>query len=119
LHGRYLDILENIEGRVQRYYFKREPRQLIPKMVPNDSLNSIVRSQDRCADTTVQCLPCQLQAFLSWCTDRVAPLPRLSFTSHLIVGAFSVARQTSNLQILPVDHEWAALHFSDTYAVAP
>ncbi|KAK9909944.1 hypothetical protein WJX75_009840 [Coccomyxa subellipsoidea] len=46
-HPRYLDILENIEGRVQRYYFKREPRQLIPKMVPNDSLNSIVRSQDR------------------------------------------------------------------------
>ncbi len=49
LRGRYLDILENIEGRVQRYYHKREPRQLIPQLIPNDSLNSIVRSQDRCA----------------------------------------------------------------------
>ncbi|BDA42909.1 hypothetical protein COCOBI_03-8020 [Coccomyxa sp. Obi] len=46
-HPRYLDILENIEGRVQRYYYKREPRQLIPQLVPNDSLNSIVHSQDR------------------------------------------------------------------------
>ena len=48
LSYRYLDILENIEGRVQRYYFKKEPRQLIPQLVPNDSLNSIVHSQDRC-----------------------------------------------------------------------
>jgi len=46
--GRYIDILDNIEGRVQRYYYKREPRQLIPQLIPNDSLNSIVRSQDRC-----------------------------------------------------------------------
>lgn len=48
VHGRYIDILDNIEGRVQRYYYKREPRQLIPQLIPNDSLNSIVRSQDRC-----------------------------------------------------------------------
>ncbi len=52
---RYLDILENIEGRVQRYYHKREPRQLIPQLVPNDSLNSIVRSQDRCSHMTFTC----------------------------------------------------------------
>ncbi len=46
---RYLDILENMEGRVQRYYYKREPRQLIPRLEPNESLNAVVRSEDRCA----------------------------------------------------------------------
>ena len=44
---RYLDVLENIEGRVQRYYYKREPRQLIPLLVPNSSLNTIVLREDR------------------------------------------------------------------------
>ena len=44
---RYLDILENMEGRVQRYYYKREPRQLIPRLVPNEGLNSIVLSENR------------------------------------------------------------------------
>ena len=36
-----------MEGRVQRYYYKREPRQLIPRLVPNESLNSIVLSENR------------------------------------------------------------------------
>ena len=44
---RYLDVLENIEGRVQRYYHKREPRQLIPLLVPDSSLNTIVLGEDR------------------------------------------------------------------------
>lgn len=44
---RYKSILENIEGRVQRYYNKKEPRLLIPQLVPNDSLNKIVESEDR------------------------------------------------------------------------
>ena len=33
---------------MQRYYYKREPRQLIPRLLPNESLNSVVRSEDRC-----------------------------------------------------------------------
>ena len=32
---------------MQRYYYKREPRQLIPLLVPNESLNSIVLSENR------------------------------------------------------------------------
>ena len=32
---------------MQRYYYKREPRQLIPRLLPNESLNSVVRSEDR------------------------------------------------------------------------
>ncbi len=44
---RYLAVLENIEGRVQQYYHKREPRQLIPLLIPDSSLNTIVLREDR------------------------------------------------------------------------
>ena len=54
---RYLAILENIEGRVQQYYYKREPRQLIPLLVPSSSLNSIVLREDRSAPLSLISLP--------------------------------------------------------------
>ena len=52
---RYVEILENIEGRIQRYYYKREPKQLIPLLVPDSSLNCVVRSEDRSDSTQKRC----------------------------------------------------------------
>lgn len=73
---RYLDILENMEGRVQRYYYKREPRQLIPRLVPNEGLNSIVLSENRCRH-------CSQRTTAEWSNSRIPPAIATLCQRHL------------------------------------
>ena len=44
---RYLDILENPEQKVMRFYKRIEPRSILPRMTPSQDLDALVSPTDR------------------------------------------------------------------------
>jgi hypothetical protein len=47
--GRYRDILENLEGRVESYYRSKKAEQLAPSFLPSAELDAIVKPKERYA----------------------------------------------------------------------
>ena len=46
---RYLDILENSEAKVMRFYKRMEPATVVPRMIPSEKLDGLVQPSDRSA----------------------------------------------------------------------
>ena len=44
---RYLDILENPEQKVMRFYKRIEPRSILPRMTPSQQLDALISPTDR------------------------------------------------------------------------